>query len=96
MISLYCPENLMFRERVEQFHSLWAKEASSAEILSLCRRIIRDFCTTESVMEVNMDERTRGKVVDAFRCGVFSGLLHSHVFAKTDCCLAGRANCRHV
>jgi hypothetical protein len=62
MISLYCPENLMFRERVEQYRALWAKEASSSDILSLCRRIIRDFCTTESVMEVNLDERSRGKV----------------------------------
>lgn len=78
MISLYCPENLMFRERVESFRALWAREASSGEILSLARRIIRDFCTTESVMEVNLDERTRGKIIalqDEPTVGMFDAAL---------------------
>ncbi len=81
MISLYCPENLMFRERVgaarffffavfgltparaEEYKSMWARDAPPDHILLLARRIIKDFCTTESVMEVNMDEKSRAKIL---------------------------------
>ena len=63
MISLYCPENLLYRERVESYKQMWAAGASEQELQSACKRIVHDFCTTESVMEVNMDERTRNKLM---------------------------------
>lgn len=53
----------MFRERVEEYKKLWAKGAGETELRNFCLKIIRDFCTTDSVMEVNLDEKTRAKIV---------------------------------
>ncbi len=42
---------------------MWAREAPADHILLLAKRIVKDFCTTESVMEVNMDEKSRAKIL---------------------------------
>ncbi len=51
--SLYCPENLMFRERVEDYRSVFEDGSNTELVRSRARKIIKDFCTTDSVMEVH-------------------------------------------
>jgi len=63
MISLYCPENLLFRERVEDYELLWESGRSEQEIVESARKIVRDFCMGDSVMEINLDEKSRAKIV---------------------------------
>ena len=49
--------------QVEEFHEAFKQERGVEFIKQRCKKIVKDFCTSDSVMEVNLDEKTRKKIV---------------------------------
>lgn len=54
MISLYCPENILFREAVEEFKNSFGSAWQADVKVELAQNIYKTFCSKESSMEINI------------------------------------------
>lgn len=83
MISVYCPENLMFRDAVEKLYSLWDRGDTEAA-KEQTRDIFKTFCSSDSPLEVNFASREKKAIAQAMQEGKFARSLFDRGLAAID------------